>query len=236
MSSFVRLLADGLPAMVANPRDASCILSRYYYADRPEMSVISDAVDIVESLGGRSALIDKLKREHPIHDLHDEQFDERAFDVLTEACAFAWAARIAGLGTPRFSTKEGAPDLYCDSGCWVEAKAIHSSDTNKALLRTMRETGEGITGVVTEPGPGLLRKLQLKFENAQRKFDRQEKGPFLVFFNVTSVDLPQIPIKEDVLKQLARAATSMAAVAKDIDTVVCYAYDWTRPIGGTITN
>lgn len=234
MSSFTRLLADAFPSIATDPKDAACVLSRHYYDDRPEMALISTAIDVAITQDQRGTLIDKLKREHPGDREHLEQYDERVFDVLTEACALAWATGHPQLGTPLFSTAEGTPDIRCKADWWIEAKAIGSSEENKQRIRWLLDTGGVDTGVVAHPTSGLLDKFVSAFEDAQRKVERQNGGRLIVFFNLTSLDLPQLPIEQEVLRQVIAKVAALGAKQPDTETVLCYRYNWPNPLGGTI--
>ncbi len=228
VSRFADLLAESFPSIAASPVDSSCLLSKHYHHDRPELDPISEAVEIVDTFGQRGALVRRLRLQHPSGDVHKEQFDLRALDVMTEACAFAWAATVALLGTPSFVDQDGAPDLLCDSGWWVEAKGIHESREESELRRRMLATGEITGGPVQGPGPGLVAKFRSAFGDAYRKFQRQGNGLLAVFFNLTSLDIAQWAMKDDVLADLVRSIDSMTRAVPSTAVTLCYAYDWRR--------
>jgi hypothetical protein len=113
-----------------------------------------------------------------------------------------------------------------DRGWWIEAKALHASDEDKALVRELLETAEVTSGAVMEPGAGLLMKARAALENAAQKRSRRKSGRLAVFFNLTSVDLPQLAIKEAVIGGLFASLCS-AGVELSVDRIaLCYAYAW----------
>jgi hypothetical protein len=230
MSVFTALLGDAYPWLAdgwSSTKGADrCVIADHYRSDRPETLVLSSAVNIVNASGERPSLIARLRPEHPAPPPHRNQYDERVFDGVTEACAFAWAWSAGDLGVPRFSQVEGTPDLVTDTGWWIESKALHASDKDKALVRALLETGEVTSGAVTEPGAGLQMKARSALENAAQKRSRQKTGRLAVFFNLTSVDLPQLAIKEAVVGDLFASLCSAGAELSINRIALCYGYAW----------
>ena len=205
-----------------------CWVSKALNSERPELNNLSAAIEIVERYDQLEALTEKLKREHPLDKPHQRQYDHRVLDVLTEACAFAWAD-LRKLGSPKFSDAEGTPDVYLDTGYWVEAKAIHSSKEDAELTQRMIK-GYVAGGAVTQPAPGLFNKLGSALGDATGKFNRQRGDNNVVFLNVTIVDLPQIPIKNQVLGQIKDWADGKELTDPSVSIVLCHSYNWQEPV------
>ncbi len=196
---------------------------------RPEFSILSSAIDVVERHGQLGRLNHKVKLQHPSDKPHQSQYDARVRDALTEACAFAWAD-LRGLGPPILSDAEGAPDVQLDTGVWVEAKAIHNSDEDAERIEEMLEGREAAGGNVRPAGPGLFNKLDSAFDDAAKKFSRVDSSGEIVFFNITAVDLPQLAAMDLVLDQLAEWAENKESPESTTRIVICYAYNWKEPI------
>ena len=82
---------------------AECWVSKVLL--KPEtvgLNTLSEALEVVERHHQLEALETKLKREHPLDKPHQREYDDRVLDVLTEACAFAWAD-LRKLGSPKFT-------------------------------------------------------------------------------------------------------------------------------------
>ena len=82
-----------------------------------------------------------------------------------------------------------------DSGRWIEVKAIHDSDDDHERMRRML-AGEMDSGQVLIPAVGFYKKFCDSFADSLEKFDRQgwqEGIRNIVFFNLTSLDIPSIP-------------------------------------------
>ena len=169
-SKIARFLEEAFPSVARDPAP-DCWVSKAMRSGRPEFSILSSAIDAVERHGQLGRLNDKVKLQHPSDKPHQSQYDARVRDALTEACAFAWAD-LRGLGPPIFSDAEGAPDVQLDTGFWVEAKAIHSSDEDAERIEEMLEGREAAGGNVRPTGPGLFNKLDSAFDDAAKKFSR----------------------------------------------------------------
>ena len=199
--------------------------------------MFSEALAVVEKSGELWALRTKLKREHPLDRAHDAQFDRAVRDILTEACAFAWASS-RGLGRPRFWDEEGTPDICLESGIWIEVKAIHSSDEEAERTQRML-AGEVDSGEVQSPGPGLYRKFHDSLMDAIKKFMRQDtqqaSDPYIVFFNLTGLDTPSMSLTEEVRNTLTKCADEWEGVigqadeGPDVKLVMCFGYQWQAP-------
>ena len=99
--------------------------------------------------------------------------------------------------------------------------------------------GEGDGGTVRMPTPGLYRKFGSALGDALEKFRRQNPGklprPNIVFFNLTTVDVPNIPNIGAIKESLAMWAEEQEdLLRKDERTsetrlVMCYSYNWRVP-------
>ena len=168
---------------------------------------------------------------------HAPQHDARVRDCLTEACVFAWVVR-RGLGTPAFCDKEGTPDILLADGRWIEVKAIHRSLKDDERMRRML-ADEVDSGTVREPAPGLYGKFGSSLIDAVKKFERQGQKeatkPNVVFFNLTTLDVPQMPLTDDVLDSLTEWAEEEEKARRenktpgDVRLVMCYSYTWKAP-------
>ena len=174
----------------------------------------------------------RVRREHPLNSPHNQQYDARVRDCLTEACAFAWASR-RGIGNPKFSDEEGTPDILLDDGRWIEVKAIHHSQEEDARMKDML-CGNIVSGQVTEAGPGLYKKFESSLADAMKKFGRQRQQDNaesnLVFFNLNSLDGPTIPEKEATLGNLVEWAQGIETEKPGVRLVMCYSYNWKEPL------
>ena len=233
-----RFLRELFPSLTNLPPDSKCWVAKAIESDRPELVVFSRALQAVDECGELSAFSAKLIPEHPVNVEHNIQYDERVRDCLNEACAFAWAYST-GLGTPKFSGGEGTPDIWLSGGNWVEAKSIHRSDDDIVRMERML-AGEVDYGTIAKPSQGLYRKFSSSLDDAVEKFRRQgqveETYPNVIFFNLSSLDTPQEPIKDKVLAGLSKwAAETEESLAADeslseIRLVMCYQYAWHKPI------
>ena len=168
---------------------------------------------------------------------HDPQHDARVRDCLTEACAFAWVV-WSGLGTPAFCDEEGCPDIHLPEGRWIEVKAIHRSLKDEERMRRML-AGEEDSGTVKEPAPGLYGKFHSSLIDAVKKFERQGRNETskhnVVFFNLTTLDVPQIPLTDHVLDSIAEWAEEAEKAIQenttlgDVTLVMCHSYNWKSP-------
>ena len=204
-----------------------CWVAKAIQSQHTGLNVLSDAIRVVEKHDQSNVLACKLRREHPTGKAHNTEFDGRVRDCLTEACALAWAD-LRNLGVPEFCSAEGAPDLVTSNGCWIEAKAIHASQKDEILTEQMLQ-GAVASGHVTKPHPGLYDKFQNAFQDSLKKFKRQDSHDNVVFFNLTILDVPQIPIKDEVFANLSQWAELMVDITPDTKIIVCYGYDWRNP-------
>ena len=185
---------------------------------------LGEAINVVECHSQLGQLSKTIRQEHPLDRQHQCQHDARVRDRLTEACAFAWAD-LMKLGSPRFWDESGFPDIRVDTGYCIEAKAIHGSEEDAKRTRDMNN-GKVVSGPVVPPGQELFNKFEDAFTDAKKKFDRAGCQKCVVFYNFTWLDTPQNSYKDEVLSQLSNWAT-----AKEPDSVViCYRYDWQKPI------
>ena len=201
------------------------------------MSILSEALILVERHGELDTLATKVKREHPSDGDHQEQHDERVFDCLSEACAFAWST-MRGLRGPAFCDQQGTPDIILDSGSWIEVKAIRRSEEDNDRMDRML-AGEVDNGTVRMPTQGLYRKFDSALNDALKKFRRQNPEnspqPNIVFFNLTTADVPNIPNTETIKECLARWAEEQEALLQmdkgtsETRLVMCYSYNWRIP-------
>ena len=230
-------LNEVFPGVTDTPTADVCWVAKAIKARRPELAILSEALEVVDRYGEIKPLLTKLKREHPLDRNHDPQHDARVRDCLTEACAFAWVV-LRELGTPAFSDTDGTPDLRLGNGRWVEVKAIHVSQEEDERMKRML-AGEIDSDQVTPPAPGLYGKFEKALKDAIKKFERQShqetSATNIVFFNFTSLDTPQMLITDCVLAGLGTWADGMELRLKDdeecgdIQLVMSYSYDWKAP-------
>ena len=94
-------------------------------------------------------------------------------------------------------------------------------------------------GAVRMPTLGLYRKFNSALDDALKKFRRQNSGsspqPNIVFFNLTTFDVPNIPNIEPIKECLARWAEEQEALlrkderTRETRLVMCYSYNWRIP-------
>ena len=234
LSSF---LSEAFPGVRDSTAADECWVAKATSHQREELGVFSEALAEVEKWEELQPLKSKLQREHPLDRDHDPQYDRAVRDILTEACAFAWASS-RGLGRPRFWDDEGTPDICLESGMWIEVKAIHSSVEEAERTQRML-AGAIVSGHVERPGPGLYKKFHDSLMDAIKKFLRQDTrkalGPNIVFFNLTGLDTPSMVLLEVVKENLSRWADEMErAVGQveeglDVQLVMCFGYQWQSP-------
>jgi hypothetical protein len=192
---------------------------------------LSSAIEIVTSYDERDSLKKKLCEAHPLDRRHDRQHDDRLLDVLTEACAFAWAAQVARLGRPHFCFQPGAPDLQLDPEGWVEAKAVHPSEEDQRLSKRMLEERLVVSGQPMAARQGLYEKVRADFNKAGAQLAGRD-GPRIVFFNLTALDLPQRAVEEVEEAELDSVATLIQALVRkepDVDAAAfCHGYLWEK--------
>ena len=230
-------LSDVFPGITDAPTAKECWVVRAIHNELLEPNVFSEALLAVKQHCELASLQTKLQREHPLDREHDPQHDARVRDCLTEACAFAWAS-LRELGTPAFCDKEGTPDIRLGDVRWIEVKTIHASQVEDERMKRML-AGAIDPGQVSPPAPGLYGKFENSLKDAMKKFERQCKGESfdanIVFFNLTSLDTPQMLITDSVLGKLGKWADEMEKRIKDdnaygdVKLVMCYGYDWKAP-------
>lgn len=197
-----------------------------------EQDAFGDALSVVTALGGESALIDRLRAEHPTDRCHRREYDDRLMEVFTEAEAFAWAAEVGRLGRPEFVTSEGAPDLRAGSW-WIEAKTINESDVERAARDALQPALDSV-GIVMRgpvelaaPHPGLLRKFEYQLDDGVKKWQRQGTGGLAVFYEWVSVDFGTSDRQAEAeVRDWARSAER----CRDVCVVVSFNYGWNAPL------
>ena len=232
-----RFLTDTFPGLDDATASNECWIVKAIRNKHPGLNVLSDAVEVVCRFREVKSLQTKLKREHPLDRDHDPQHDARVRDCLTEACAFAWVVR-RGLGTPAFCDEEGTPDILLADGRWIEVKAIHRSLDDEERMKRML-AGDVDSGTVREPAPGLCGKFHSSLIDAVKKFERQGQNETskrnVVFFNLTTLDVPQMLLTDHVLDSLTEWAEEAEKAIRDNKTlgdvklVMCYSYNWRAP-------
>ena len=93
--------------------------------------------------------------------------------------------------------------------------------------------------MVREPAPGLYGKFRSSLIDAVKKFERQGQEeatkPNVVFFNLTTLDVPQLLLTDHVLDSLtewaegAEKAIQENKTLGDVKLVMCYSYNWKAP-------
>ena len=234
---LAKFLNDTFPGLDRATAARSCWIVNAIRSERVELNVFSEALEIVFRYGEAKSLQTKLSREHPLDRDHDPQYDARVRDCLTEACAFAWAV-YWDQGTPVFCDKEGTPDILLADGRWIEVKAIHRSLEDEERMGRML-AGDVDSGTVQEPAPGLYNKFWSSFTDSVKKFERQGHDETstsnLIFFNLTTLDVPQMPITDHVLDSLtewaqeAEKAIQEDKALGDVKLVMCHSYNWKAP-------
>lgn len=193
------------------------------------LSPLSDAVEVVTHHRQRHALVQKLHDVHPVDRPHQEQYDDQLLDVLTEVCAFAWAAQFGELGRPYFCSQLGAPDLRLEPDGWIEAKAIHPSRQDRAMSKRMQEGPVIVSGQVLPAGQGLYDKTWAHFTKATRQLTGRH-SPKIVFFNLTALDLAQRAdedMEQAELKSVVGFIQTLICETSEIDIAAfCHGYLW----------
>ena len=231
------LLNRVFPGVADSAAVDGCWIAKAISSQRKELDVFSEALIEIEKWEELQSLETKLQREHPLDRDHDPQYDRAVRDILTEACAFAWASS-RGLGHPKFWDAEGTPDICLDTGGRIEVKAIHTSIEEAERMQRML-SGEIVAGHVEEPGPGLYKKFHDSLMDAVKKFLRQDTqhalGPNVVFFNLTGLDTPSMVLLEVVKENLSQwadeweRAVGQVEEGVDVKLVMCFGYQWQSP-------
>ena len=234
---LAQFLTDTFPGLDDPALITECWILNAIRSEHPQLNVLSDALEVVCQHGETNSFRSKLAREHPMDRNHNHQHDARVRDCLTEACAFAWAVSRE-LRTPAFCDESGAPDLLLADGGWIEVKAIHRSLEDEERMTRML-AGDVDSGTVRQPGSGLYEKFRSSLTDAVKKFERQghhETSTLrVVFFNLATLDVPQIPLTDQVLDSLAKWAGEAERAIRDdeslvdVKLVMCYSYDWKAP-------
>ena len=239
-----KVLNDVFPGITNISAAEECWIAQAIWRQPPQFDVFSEALEEVERWGELLPFETRLKREHPLDRPHNPQYDARARDILTEACAFAWAS-YRRLGIPRFSDCEGTPDIHLDTGTWIEVKAVHHSQEEDERVKRML-AGEVDAGQVTLPNQALYRKFSDSLKDAVQKFTRQgnqeASGLNVVFFNLTGLDTPQMPKTEAALDSLKGWAEGcektlrQADLFPEVKVVICHSYRWKEPFRDPFDN
>ncbi len=232
-SAVASLLAECFLSVVEGDLPEECWILRAYRRDPEMLAPLSSAIEIVTRCGKRSSLVNKLRAAHPLDRPHDAQHDDRILDVLTEACAFAWAADIRKLGDPRFCFDEGAPDIWVDSGWWIEAKTKHPPQNESQLRSQMLRSGAVVTAHVCSAREGLYHALCADFQDAKEKFQRQRRGKLVVFFNIVDFGISQWAIRREQFEDVVKFIHCLAAQEPEIEAVTCYAYNWRQCVSSS---
>ena len=230
-------LTDTFPGLDDATSSTECWIVNAIRSERPELNVFSEALEAVSRYGETMSIRTKVSREHPLDRDHDPQHDARVRDCLTEACAFAWVV-CRELGTPAFSDEEGTPDILLAEGRWIEVKTIHRSREDEERMKAML-AGDVDSGTVTKPAPGLYEKFNSSLTDAVKKFERQGHNETsthnVVFFNLTTLDVPQMPLTDQVLDSVAEWAEEAEKAIQedkalgDVKLVMCHSYNWKAP-------
>lgn len=227
-SDLAQFLARALPTVAANPGPLDCWAWKVLRRDPPQLARLSAAIRVVEQHGQLAALERRVREEHPSRRAHRKDYDSRLLDCLTEACAFAWAVS-RGLGVPQFDYRQGKPDIHVPPDLWVEAKAVHPSLASRQDMARMLR-GEVVLGLVAPPDRHRGLAFLCNLEDAKKKFARLGLGRWVVFLNLTDVDVDQFADLENVLASYATWLGRREAADPTICIVFCHSYDWQRPI------
>lgn len=235
-SALAQFLVRVLPTVAAHPGPSRCWVWKAIHFDIPGLGPLSAAIQIVEQRGQIAALECRVRDEHRkcraltehTDVLEYVEQDARVVDCLTEACAFAWAD-LRGLGDTQFNYQPGMPDVHVPPDLWVEAKAVHESLLSRdAWFSTSH--GEPHSGEVASPDENRALAFADKLMDSKNKFARSGSGRRVVFFNLTSVDMAQMPDTENVLARYVAWLDQVEAADPTISIVLCYAYNWRHPI------
>ncbi len=225
-TELAALLTDAFPDWGEFPN--SCWVR---WAVREDQEDFADEISAVTRCGEHRSIIGRLYDAHHPHRPHQKQHDDRLIDVFTEAEALAWAADVAQLGCPRFVPREGAPDLEIEPEWWIEAKTIHLSDAENAAIDEGLKRGGGMfmrpARDLKPPDSGLMNKFEYALSDALRKWERQDSGRLIVFFNLAGIDFPTS--RRRALSDLGSWA-QMAERRTGARIVVCHNYAWQAPV------
>ena len=93
--------------------------------------------------------------------------------------------------------------------------------------------------MVREPAPGPYGKFRSSLIDGVKKFERQGQEeatkPNVVFFNLTTLDVPQLLLTDHALDSLtewaegAEKAIQENKTLGDVKLVMCYSYNWKAP-------
>src|SRR5690606_27802814 len=121
-----------------------------------------------------TALLERLRAEHPTDRNHLAAHDERLLDVFTEAEAYAWAAETAALDSPHWIFDQGCPDLRAGE-TWVEANAVKESLEEREEQRKLMPYLERY-GIVSRGARSLgplpeqvIKKMEEKLADSEKK-------------------------------------------------------------------
>jgi hypothetical protein len=226
LSSFLRTT---FPGAVASP-PADCWISKFLAKDPAEFTPVSEAVAVVEKCGQLAALQQRCAAEHPTAKPHRSAYDRRLLDCLTEACAFSWADEQAQ-GTPEFRFDQpGEPDVRVSPDLYVEAKGVWNSDDDQQLVAYMARTNAMISGMANVNLGAIEKKFDDGWSDALRKFGRVQAQRAVVFFNLLGLDVPSIPLQEQVFAHVTRWATVRGDIPDAPRIVICRTIEWKSPL------
>ena len=217
LSNFLQQV---FPELAGETEGTDCWVTRAMISENSGLKILSRALEKVAEDGSLETLKNKVRREHPVEASHQQQYDARVRDCLNEACAFAWCS-TQKTGRAVLVDEPGQPDLFIDTGHWVEAKSIHSSVSNDIVMKDMI-AGSIISGSVQSPHPTLFKKFDDALLDARKKFARVGSTASIVFFNLAAVDIGQWPKVESIKDTLMAWATDQERNYNGLGIVICF--------------
>lgn len=223
VSAFVELLMEAFPSWRELPVD--CAVPKAFEVNQRDFA---DEVAVVTERGGRADLVARLARTHRDGRVHNGEWDDRLWDVMTEAEAFAWAAGHFRREVS-FTDDSNKPDISVEPGWCVEAKTVWTSVQETRLLREMVDASDrGVLQVrvkskFDDPHPTLLHKFENGLANALGK-PRPAGARLVVFFHLTGIDFGTK--RQEALGEIARWAKLNA---DSCGIVICWRGRWAEP-------
>ena len=183
LSAFCRVLDEAFPDRNDLPRGCPIVEGLI-----ENQSDLTEEIRILDRVGGRQDLIDRLRRQHPVRRSHKVEHDRNFWRAWTEAIGLAWAVETAGYESPQFTPDEsGLPDLDLGSRRWLEAKTVDNSPEEAAILDQQAAAGFGMRmfAHMSDLDQNVLRKFEDHLQNALNKSERTECDELTVFYSIS---------------------------------------------------